>query len=116
MKGKGYIHDVSKSAFIGLAVSGVIILISAILAFFMGHDWLITILVFSRSGLCIVGSLGLFLSAALILVKKSTISEDHLWQWRKYFHRMGFAGVIIVISIAILLLAGGIDFIYFSLL
>ncbi len=108
--GKGYIHDIVKSAIIGFAAGGSMLLLSALLALLLIHGSPAGLLEFVRSGLCILGSFGFFLSAAFLLMKKSVLSEEHLVQWRKQFYRMNIAGVIFISCIMVVLLAGAVDF------
>jgi hypothetical protein len=107
---KEYIKDSGKSIIIGLMIGGSIAFLTVLISLITGNVQLSNILEMIKSALCMVGAFGLFLSAAFILMKKSTITEEHSSQWRIHFKKINMAMVFIIVSSTILLVAGGVDY------
>lgn len=107
---KEYLRDYGKSIVIGLVISISIILLTVFVSFITGHSQVSFVLETVVSALCIVGALGLFLSAAFIMRKKPVISKEHSNGWRKHFRKINIVTLFIIVSTTLLLIAGGVDY------
>jgi SNF family Na+-dependent transporter len=107
---KDYIKDSGKSMIIGLVIGGSITFLTGLITLITGTVELSKISETITSALCFVGAIGLFLSAAFILMKKSAVTEEHSSQWKKHFKKINITIVFIIVSFTILIFAGGVDF------
>ncbi|WOO37660.1 hypothetical protein R2R35_03960 [Anaerocolumna sp. AGMB13020] len=109
MKLKNYLMDILKAVAIGLIASGIIIVLIGIVALIVNSGSILPSLTAVRGALCIIGALGLIISAAMLISKKNGISKDYEKEWRAHFNHFNLLGVILTVSSALLLIAGGID-------
>ncbi len=109
MKVKNYLLDILKAMAVGLITSGIIIILVGVIALIVNHGLFQTGLTVVRSALCILGALGLIISAAMLISKKNGVSKDYEKEWQAHFNHINLLGVILTVSSALLLIAGGID-------
>ncbi|MDF2869943.1 MAG: hypothetical protein K0R05_1518 [Anaerocolumna sp.] len=109
MKLKNYLMDILKAMVIGLITSGTVIILIGIIALIVNRGSLLPSLTVVRSALCIIGALGLIISAAMLIKKKNDVSEDYEKEWRAHFKQFNLLGVILTASSVLLLSAGTID-------
>jgi len=101
--------DILKAMVIGLITSGIVIVLIGVIALIVNSGSILPSLTVVRSALCIIGSLGLIISAAMLLTKRNGVSKDYEKEWRGHFKHFNLLGVILTVSSVLLLIAGGID-------
>ena len=108
----GAVKDIGKSILIGVVISVVIAAVLWIVGFLAGGFAVRQGAAMARSGLLIVGALGLFVLAGANLFKqgKTFGLEDHKEEWKKHFSVIGFKVVLGVASVAVLCIAGIFDY------
>lgn len=116
LKLKNYLMDILKAMVIGLMTSGIVIILIGVIALIVNSGSILPSLTAVRSTLCIIGALGLIISAAMLLTKKNGVSKDYEKEWRVHFNHFNLLGVILTVSFALLLIAGGIDSLLYVLL
>ncbi len=116
MKVKNYLMDILKAMVIGLITSGIVIVLIGVIALIVNSGSILPSFTVVRSALCIIGALGLIISAAMLLTKRNGVSKDYEKEWRAHFNHFNLLGVILTVSSALLLIAGGIDSLLYVLL
>ncbi len=106
-------HDIfltiGGSGIIALAISVILVII----AFISYQGNLLAVINFTRSGLLIIGSLGMFVGALLLLMKKETVSKLGKESWKKHFYAINYFGVVMIFSCVVIAFASIVDFLLF---
>jgi len=110
---KNIFVDLFKTFRIGSYISIVIIiLVSTFSVIANGSDFK-KILLYARSALFIIGSLGLLVSSMFILKTSSRRNLKNVDEWKEKFKEFSFVSVILIASIIILIYGILIDFMLF---
>lgn len=96
------IKDIIKAIIVGLVISFILIVVSALGATLIKRGGTKITLEVIRSTLFIIGSLGLILFSGFILKKDARRSLRNNWKWRKQFQVINFIHVLLIIDIMIL--------------
>lgn len=111
---KNFLHDLFLSVLAGIAVSAALFAVLFPAGFLFQAFQLREGLVFARSGLLIVGALGLFVCAGLLIRPQGGAKLQENPQWKRRFRLFGLFPVIGTASVSALVLASGLDyFLYF---
>ncbi len=107
----GVIHDVGICALAGLGIAGAVSLVLAFIsAIVSGFQWYV-VLNAMRSGLLIVGSLLLFITAGVIIGQKGNQKIRSHKKWKDTFYELGPTFVFLFIGVTVILAATAVDYI-----
>lgn len=111
---KNIFGDLFKTFRIGSYISiAIIILVSTFSVIANGNDFK-KILLYARSALFIIGSLGLLVSSMFILKTNSRRNLKNQDEWKEKFKEFSFVSVIFIASIIILVYGTLIDSVLFT--
>lgn len=111
---KNIFGDLFKTFRIGSYISlAIIILVSTFSVITNGYDFK-KILLYAKSALFIIGSLGLLVSSGFILKTSSRRNLENQHEWKEKFKELSFVSVILIASISILVYGTLVDFILFT--
>lgn len=108
--------DVLKAFIIGVAAAAVILFAGG---FFFGSFQIVNGFEVVKDGLLLIGAIGLFLVAGMLLAKGKKENADEKKEakngWRQHFSVVGLKTVVLMISAAFLLIASVADLILLNL-
>ena len=108
--------DVLKAFIIGVAATAVILFAGG---FFFGSFQIVNGFEVVKDGLLLIGAIGLFLVAGMLLAKGKKENADEKKEakngWRQHFSVVGLKTVVLMISAAFLLIASVADLILLNL-
>lgn len=111
--------DVLKAFIIGVAVAAATAVILFAGGFFFGSFQIVNGFEVVKDGLLLIGAIGLFLVAGMLLAKGKKENADEKKEakngWRQQFSVVGLKTVVLMISAAFLLLASVADLILLNL-
>ena len=109
--------DVLKAFIIGVAVAAATAVILFAGGFFFGSFQIVNGFEVVKDGLLLIGAIGLFLVAGMLLAKGKNADEKKEAKngWRQHFSVIGLKTVVLMISVAFLLLASVADLILLNL-
>ena len=111
--------DVLKAFIIGVAVAAATAVILFAGGFFFGSFQIVNGFEVVKDGLLLIGAIGLFLVAGMLLAKGKKENADEKKEakngWRQYFSVVGLKTVVLMISAAFLLIASVADLILLNL-
>ena len=108
---KGWFQDGLKALGIGLLISSVAGVMLFLCGFMFSHFTMLSGLEVAKNGLLLVGAIGLFLIAGMLMVKGKNpekVAQNN--GWKKHFQLMGYKGVMGIICISVLLVASVADY------
>lgn len=109
------IKDVSKSIVLGLIISFILVVISALGAILAKHGGAKATLEVVRSALLMVGSLGLIVYAGFMLKRDARRPLENQDQWKEWFHTISFVNVFLISNIVVLISGIAVDYIEYYL-
>lgn len=116
---KKVIADVGKAFVIGMIAAAVLSIILFAGGFLFGHFQAANGLEVMKDGLLLIGAIGLFLVAGMLLAKGKKENADEKKEakngWRKHFFVIGLKTVVLMISVAFLLLASVADWVLLNM-
>jgi len=98
-----FLKDVIKSLKVGIVVSIILILLSALFGSIAKQGDVILILDIVKNTLFFIGALGLFVFAGFTAKRESRRPLEHKDQWKEHFKVLNFVNVLMVIDITILI-------------
>lgn len=105
------LYDLLKGLLVGIVAGAVIALILFIIGFMVGKGQPMTGLEVAKDGLLLLGALGLFILAGMLLIKgKKPERFSGGDGWRRHFKAAGIKMILGTICIALLLLAAAADY------
>lgn len=111
--------DVLKAFIIGIAVAAVVSVILFAGGFLFGSFQVVNGFEVVKDGLLLIGAIGLFLVAGMLLAKGKKENADEKKEakngWRQHFSVVGLKTVVMMISVAFLLIASVADLILLNL-
>lgn len=111
--------DVLKAFIIGVAVAAATAVILFAGGFFFGSFQIVNGFEVVKDGLLLIGAIGLFLVAGMLLAKGKKENADEKKEakngWRQHFSVVGLNTVVLMISAAFLLIASVADLILLNL-
>ena len=111
--------DVLKAFIIGIAVAAVVSVILFAGGFLFGSFQVVNGFEVVKDGLLLIGAIGLFLVAGMLLAKGKKENADEKKEakngWRQHFSVVGLKTVVLMISVAFLLSASVADLILLNL-
>lgn len=111
--------DVLKAFIIGVAVAAATAVILFAGGFFFGSFQIVNGFEVVKDGLLLIGAIGLFLVAGMLLAKGKKENADEKKEakngWRQHFRVVGLKTVVLMISAAFLLIASVADLILLNL-
>lgn len=111
--------DVLKAFIIGVAVAAATAVILFAGGFFFGSFQIVNGFEVVKDGLLLIGAIGLFLVAGMLLAKGKKENADEKKEakngWRQHFSVVGLKAVVLMISAAFLLIASVADLILLNL-
>ena len=111
--------DVLKAFVIGIAVAAVVSVILFAGGFLFGSFQVVNGFEVVKDGLLLIGAIGLFLVAGMLLAKGKKENADEKKEakngWRQHFSVVGLKTVVLMISAAFLLIASVADLILLNL-
>ncbi len=116
---KKVIADVGKAFVIGMIAAAVLSVILFAGGFLFGHFQAANGLEIMKDGLLLIGAIGLFLVAGMLLAKGKKENADEKKEakngWRNHFAVIGLKTVVFMISVAFLLVASVADWILLNM-
>lgn len=116
---KKVIADVGKAFVIGMIAAAVLSVILFAGGFLFGHFQAANGLEIVKDGLLLIGAIGLFLVAGMLLAKGKKENADEKKEakngWRNHFAVIGLKTVVLMISVAFLLLASVADWVLLNM-
>ena len=110
-----YLQDFVKALCCGSIIAAVTALIIFLIGLAVKLGNLTAALILLRSALFLIGGLGLFVPAGMILMKKDITKGERVKQWREHFKAMNDIGVILIVCACILAAAIAVDYAIFYL-
>lgn len=113
----GLAKDIGKSVLIGVTVGLLVAVVLWIAGFLTGGLRVLAGAKAARTGLFIVGALGLFVLAGANLFKQGQAfsMEDYREEWKNHFSVAGFKTVLGIASVAVLGIASFLDYVIYYL-
>ena len=116
---KKVIADVGKAFVIGMIAAAVLSVILFAGGFLFGHFQVTNGFEVMKDGLLLIGAIGLFLVAGMLLAKGKKENADEKKEakngWRNHFAVIGLKTVVLMISVAFLLLASVADWVLLNM-
>ena len=110
------LRDLAKALGIGAAGAAVIALILFVIGFAAGGTGALSGLEAAKDGLLLVGAVGLFVLAGMLLVKGKKPEKFAAGNgWRRHFKAVGIKSVIGAVCVAVIIVASIVDYIMFLL-
>lgn len=97
-----FLKDIIKSLKVGIIVSVILILSSALFGAIAKQGNIILTLDIVKNTLFFIGALGLFVFAGFTAKRESRRPLEHKNQWKEHFKVLNFVNVLMVIDITIL--------------
>lgn len=105
------LYDLLKGFLFGAAAGIIVALVLFLAGFFIGGMSLAAGLETAKNGLLLIGALGLFILAGMILVKGKKPERFSAGNgWRRHFKAVGIKSVIGAVCVAILIIASVADY------
>jgi hypothetical protein len=105
--------DIAKAFVIGTAVGIVIAVVVGLIGFIVSKGSWLEALKISKIALLLIGSMGLFCFAGVLLKGNSLRPLDNKVGWNRHFKVLHFAYVILILFIGIVTVGSGIDYLVY---
>lgn len=104
-----FIKDFIKCYLVGTCISLALTIVSGIVGLIKYHGEIVQVLEVIKGTLLVVGALGIFIGALMLIKKRTEKPLEYLEEWKAKFGILSYKVVIEIISFTIILYGGFFD-------